>query len=407
MSSRYKLLVVVWIVQLVNYMDRVNISVAGPTMMKQLSINPAQFGLVLSAFSLGYACMQMPGGVLADRFGAKRLLIIAPIVWSIFTGLTGLATTLTALVAVRVCFGLVEGSSNSAYYKIVGDNFTTKERAGANAVWLSALALGPALVAPIASTLLSSVGWQNMFLWFTIPGFLVAALVYFVIPDQRNVPVVKDAPDEGRDIPWRVLLARPSSWLLFFDYLLFNIGYWGYLGWMPSYLSIDRHLDVKALGVAASIPYLAGFLGLVIFGRLGSGGLYKYRPQMVAVGYLLAAFSLYCTFSAETLAGSLVGLSFAALFLYGGFAPWASLVVDCAPLRARAAFAGLISTGGQIGGLLAPVAVGYVVHASHSFTGGFICMMIGLCASAACFFALGRNLRGQTLEAPLNVGSAH
>src|ERR1700722_17936749 len=176
MNSRNKLLLAIWIVQLVNYMDRVNISIAAPTMMKDLAIDPASFGFVLSAFALGYACMQMPGGFLADRFGAKRLLIAAPIVWSIFTGLTGLATTLTSLIVIRICFGLAEGSSNAAYYKIVGDNFTAQERAGANAVWLTALALGPALVAPIASFLLRVGGWQHLFFWFAIPGFVVALL---------------------------------------------------------------------------------------------------------------------------------------------------------------------------------------------------------------------------------------
>ncbi len=393
MSSRYKLLLMIWIIQLVNYMDRVNISIAAPTMMKDLAINPASFGFVLGAFTLGYACMQMPGGFLADRFGAKRLLIATPIIWSIFTGLTGFVTTLSTLIVVRICFGLAEGASNASYYKVVGDNFTANERAGANAVWLTALALGPALIAPIASYLLQVSGWQHLFFWFTLPGLVVALLVYLTIPDQRKLAIVQDAPDGGHRIGWRTLMARPSSWLLFLGYLLFNVGFWGYLGWMPSYLSMERHLDVKALGYAASIPYIAGFFGLVVFGWLGNRVLFKYRAQMVAVGYLLAALALYYTFSASTVVLSLVGLSFAALFLYGGFAPWASLVLDCAPLQARAAFAGFISTGGQIGGIFAPIIVGYIVHATHSFTGGFIAMMLALCLAAGCFLLLGQQLR--------------
>jgi len=401
MNSRNKLLLTIWIIQLVNYMDRVNISIAAPTMMKDLAIDPASFGFVLSAFALGYACMQMPGGFLADRFGAKRLLIAAPIVWSIFTGLTGLATTLTSLIVIRICFGLAEGSSNAAYYKIVGDNYTAKERAGANAVWLTALALGPAFVAPIASLLLRLDGWQHLFFWFTIPGLLVALLVYLTIPDQSKLAVVQDAPDGGHSVSWRVLLGRSSSWLIFFGYLTFNVGFWGYLGWMPSYLSIERHIDVKTLGYAASIPYLAGFVGLVVFGWLGSSSLYKYRAQMVAIGYLLGAFSLFCTFSAHTAALSLVGLSFTAMFLYGGFAPWASLLLDCAPIQARAAFGGFISTGGQIGGLVAPIMVGYVVRNTHSFTGGFVCMMVALCVSAGCFLILGRQLGIRVRDAEL------
>jgi MFS family permease len=94
----------------VNYLDRVNISVAAPSMMKSLAIDPGLFGFVLSAFTIGYATMQMPGGILADRFGARAVLVCAPVLWSIFTGLTGLVESAAALVAVRFCFGLAEGS---------------------------------------------------------------------------------------------------------------------------------------------------------------------------------------------------------------------------------------------------------------------------------------------------------
>ncbi len=100
---------------------------------------------MLAAFTLGYAIMQIPGGWLADRFGARTLLIASPLAWSIFTGLTGLASSAASLISIRVLFGLGEGASNGPSFKLVGDWFTSEERSQANGLYLTSLALGPGL----------------------------------------------------------------------------------------------------------------------------------------------------------------------------------------------------------------------------------------------------------------------
>nr|WP_020071193.1 MFS transporter [Paraburkholderia caledonica] len=386
MSKRYRVLFLIWLLQFVNYLDRVNISVAAPSMMKSLSIDTASFGWVLAAFTVGYAIMQLPGGLLADKFGAKIMLVCAPLLWSVFTGLTGVVETTAALIVVRLCFGLAEGSSNAACYKLVGDYFTPRERATANSVWITALALGPALVAPLASWALRSVGWERMFLLFSLPGILLAAVLWFAMPSAP--PKTPDHIDESHAAGWLWLLKRPGSWLLFFGYLTFNICFWGFLGWMPGYLAIQRHLDLKALGYAASIPYICGFAGILTMGWLGSHALYRFRGQMVAMAYLCAAGTLYMAYTSTDILTCLIGLCCSAFFMYGGFGPYASLALDLAPVRERAAFVGFVNTGGQIGGITAPVIVGYVVRTTGSFNGGFDLMVCALMASAACYLAL-------------------
>lgn len=393
MSTRYKLIFFIWLLQFVNYLDRVNISVAGPTMMKSLSIDAGSFGMILAAFTLGYACMQLPGGFLADRFGAKRLLVLAPAVWSVFTGLTGVVHSVEALIAVRLCFGIAEGSSNAAFYKIIGDNFSSRDRAKAAGYWNTALALGPACVAPLAVWVLGRTGWENLFLIFALPGFVMALLLWKVLPDDKRGQAHADSVEEHHQVGWKALLSRPSSWLLFMGYLTFNVGFWGFLGWMPGYLAIARHIDLKTLGYAASVPYLFGFLGLLVFGWLGSHALYRYRGQLVAAGYALAAASLYVAFSANDIGMCMIGLNCAAFFLYGGFGPYGSIALDLAPVPERAAFVGFISTGGQIGGFFAPIVVGFIVKSTGSFNGGFIFMMLALLVSSACFLGLNRFTR--------------
>jgi len=383
---KWRVLGLLWLLQFVNYLDRINLSIAGPSMMRDLHITPNRFGWVLAAFSLGYAVMQIPGGWLSDRFGSRALLIASPPAWSAFTGLTGMVGSLGALLGVRVLFGMGEGASNGASFKLVGDWFTSEERSKANGLYLTALA-------PVAAWLLLRTGWQGMFLWFTLPGLAMAGLIWLLVPSRPPaVPPAGTVTPEVRGEGWREVAAHPSSWLLFFAYMAFNVAFWGYLGWMPSYLSLSRHIELSHLGFDASIPYLFGFVGMLVFGWLGSGPLYRHRAPLVAVGYLLAAGALYATFMAVTVTGCLAGLSVAAFFLYGGFGPVWAIVLDLTPANARGAFSGFINCGGQIGGFFAPVVVGYLIEATASFTGGFLFMMAGLVVAAACFGAVALSL---------------
>jgi len=398
--DKYKVLLMVWLLQFVNYLDRINLSIAAPTMMKELAFNTKQFGFVLAAFTFGYAIAQIPGGYLADRFGAKRLLIVSPILWSAFTGMTGLAASLIALIAVRVLFGMSEGLSNGPSFKFIGDYFPAEQRSAANGAYLSALALGPAFVAPLAVWFLGRFGWQGMFLWFTIPGLLMALLIWLVIPSKSpnqsrsHASVEADFAAAANAVPAEGatnlggVIKRPVSWLIFFAYMAFNVAFWGFLGWMPSYLSMARHIDLKSLGFAASVPYMAGTVGLIVFGWLGSKVFYRHRCLLVATLYLLAGVSLYVTYNVSTADQSVIGLSAAAMCLYGGFGPVWSLVLDLTPQSARGAFSGFVNTGGQIGGFFAPIVVGYIVNETASFTGGFLFMIGALVIGALCFIAL-------------------
>lgn len=395
MPVKYRVLGLIWLMQLVNYLDRINISIAAPTMMKDLHISPSGFGFVLAAFTLGYAIIQIPGGALGDRLGSKKILIGSALAWAFFTGVTGLARSLGSLIAARVLFGVSEGTSNGPSFKLVGDYFTSKERAGANGLYLTSLALGPAFVAPIAAWLLGLVGWHGMFFLFVIPAVLMALLLYLALPkgDPAQMVHTEILNAQGKPSGWRDVMRLRTSWLLFFAYMAFNVAFWGYLGWMPSYLSITRHIDLKHLGVAASIPYFFGFLGMLVFGWLGSRVFYRQRARLVAVGYLAAGLGLYATFTAPTPAGSIAGLSAAAFFLYGGFGPVWGIALDLTPDASRGAFTGFVNCGGQIGGFFAPIVVGLIVSRTGSFTGGFLFMIAALVISAICFAVLQPILR--------------
>jgi sugar phosphate permease len=381
-----------WTAFFVAYLDRTNISVAGPTMMKALDMTPQMFGYVLASFTAGYALMQIPGGMLADRFGAKIMLMIALGVWSVFTGLTGLVASVAMLIVVRFCFGLGEGLENGAHFKAIGDTFASKERSAASGIFHTALALGPAFVAPIAAGVIGHAGWQTLFLLFTIPGVLMALLIW------RFFPAVTGTPDDAADAAepegsLSELIARPLSWLPFAAYLLFNVAFWGLLNWMPSYLSAERHIQLASLGYIASIPYLCGFAGLLVLGYLGKGVLYRYRPLLLGASYLLAGLGLYLAFTAGNATNSVLGLSFGAFFLYGGFGPFWAVALDAVPGKFRGTFSGFVNFGGQIGGFFSPIVVGTIVQNTKSYSGGFVFMIGALILAGATMVAIQQGQR--------------
>lgn len=375
MTNQRRVLTLLWIEFFTAYLDRTNIAVAGPTLMKTLAITPQLFGYVLAAFTAGYAVMQVPGGILADRFGVRRVLVAALLVWSLFTGLTALAASVGALILVRFCFGLGEGIESGAHFRALGDMFTSRERSTASGILHTSLALGPAVAAPLAAAIIGAYGWQALFLWFTVPGIIVAAVVWRYFPKTTGQPRPPQAT-------MRALQRGPRLWWMFAAYLCFNVAFWGLAGWMPSYLSSERHIELKSLGFAASVPYLFGFAGLLVLGWVARTLLYERRAQLVAGAYVLAGLSLFLAFRAGDVVTCITGLSTAAFFLYGSFAPFWAVSLDLVPEGSHGALSGFVNLGGQIGGFFAPIAVGAFVGATHSYAGGFALMACALIAGA-------------------------
>jgi MFS transporter, ACS family, hexuronate transporter len=395
-----RILAAVWFRYIANYLDRVAMSFAGPSIMKSLHMAPNTFGVVLSSFGVGYLLAQIPGGLLADRWGAKPLLVIGPIFWALFTGATGLVATVAGFVIVRVCFGLSEGISNSSVFKAIGDNFNSQQRARAMSTCVTALALAPAFAGPLVGALLSVHGWRGVFVMMMAPALIAALVNYLLIPGSRLAPdIVRGAPLVDGEGAFTDVLRRPSLWLISISQFAFNIAYWGYLSWMPSYLAFGHHIDLKAIGPLGGIPYIFAFFGLLFSGWLGSTILHRHRPQMLACFHVLAGLSLFFAYRAGTLPLSLAGLSSAAFFLYGNLGPAAAIMLDLSPERSRAAYAGIVATAGQLGATVSPAIVGFLVGATGTFASGFGFMIAGLCVAAGCMIAVVPLLSGRPLQA--------
>lgn len=388
MHLRNRLIGAIWFLQVANYFDRTAIGFAGPAMMKSMSLGPRAFGLVLSSFSAGYLLAQIPGGALADRWGARRVLLFAPVLWAFFTGATALAAGMISLLTLRACLGLSEGVSNGACYKLIGDHFSSLQRSRATALWGTAFAVAPALAGPLVGSMLRVDGWRMAFAALMIPALVAAVINGLALPRSRAAGQPGAASLVGQSPSLRRVLCGLPIWLISCAYCLFNIAYWGLLGWMPSFLALQRHVDVSSSALLGGIPYAFALLGLIVLGWLGSSGLSRHRPQILAGAYLSAGASLYLASACTSLFSTLAALSASAFFLYGGLGIFGAVVLELAPAEHRAAYSAFVSTIGQIGGIVAPAVIGVLMNWTGSFTSGFALMTASLVAAALCILAL-------------------
>jgi len=384
-STKYWLMAAVWYYGMVNYLDRVALSFAAPTIMKTLAIDPATFGSILASFAIGYSIAQIPGGVIADRWNAKTMLVIAPLVWAGITAMTAFIYSPTLFVVARIGLGLSEGVALGAIYKIQFDNFTSSERPMVAAVGLTPVAMAPALAGPIVGLLISYFDWRAAFIALVVPSVLVSVVVYFLIP-SRGLVTASTPAEETRGAAARrgsggsllEILLLPSFWCVAATWFCFNFAYWGYNGWMPSYLALGRHVDVKSAGVLGGLPYVLGFVGLMLAGWLGKGRFYAHRAQLLSACYAGAGVALYAAYSSEALYASVVGLAFSAFFLMGSMTVVYSVAADLSPEASRGTYWGAVSTLGQAAGILAPWLIGRLVAETGTFAAGFYVMVAGL-----------------------------
>ncbi len=398
-ATTRRILAALWIFQVVNYFDRVVMSFAGPSIMKSLGIGTKPFGVVLSSFALGYLLAQIPGGMIADRKGTKAVLVIGPLFWALFTGFTGLAATVTSFLIVRLLFGLSEGISNSSAWKVLGDNFSPRHRPRAIAIWAMAVPFAPTVAGPLISLLMHHVSWRAVFGLMALPALAAAGINFVWLPSKRQTDAVLRpyaASADTAGMPLSVAFQDPALWVMSISYFCYNIAYWGFIGWMPTYLAMSRGIDLRSVGFVGGIPYIFGCASLLLVGQLGSSVLHRKLPQMMILCYLFGGVCLFGAFRAHTLFGSMAWLSGAASGLYGSLGLLGALIIRLAPSNGRASYSGIMSAVGQLGGVVAPLLIGASVSRSGSFGWGFGLMAASLIVAAMCLLSLIKTFERRT-----------
>lgn len=393
----------------VNFLDRSTLAIANQTISQELGFSPIEMGLLLSVFSWAYAVMQLPVGGLLDRLGARLTLGIGICLWSVAQATLGLLSSLHTMILARVGLGIGEAPQFPAGAKVVSEWFNIKERGLPSGIFNLSSSLGPAIAQPILTALLLVLGWRQMFVSMGVLGVLVAILWYLTYRNRNEVPLTRDEQDylnegikpEDRQgqltfAEWRGLFRLRITWGLVFGYIGIIYMLSLYLAWLPAYLERTHHLTLAHAGWVASVPFLAGAVGVISGGvlvdRLVRSGVSvsASRRMPICIGMIASAlFTVSGAYAGGVVAA--IALFSAAMFsLNIAIAGTWSLISVAVPSRKVASLASIQNFGGYFGGAFAPVVTGIVVQQTGEFTNALVISALVAVVGAACYYWLAK-----------------
>ncbi len=397
---------------LVNFFDRINLSVSRDALHDSFGLSLVAFGYLSSAFSWTYAVLQMPCGVLLDRWGVRRVGRISALLWSVSSFAAAVAPGLGWFFGARLLLGVSESPTFPANAKALGYWFTREERSMATALTDAAAKFSSAIGVPLIGLLLFYVGWRWSFAATGFVSFIYFVVFYLIYKNPREdnglSPEEFDFIQRGGAQPEDQAKARRASSL---GYLLkqrkvyglalgwgaYNYTFFLLLTWLPSYLSVSLHMDLLHSAFYTSVPWLfATFTDLLVGGWLVDILIQRGRDanrvrQSVLVAGTACGLALFGAAGAHTPAAALVWISLA----LGGLAAAAPVAWTVpsliAPRESVGTLAGTVNLCGQLGAISAPIVTGYIVSVTHSFAAAFVtATVILLLGIVGYLFLLGR-----------------
>jgi len=397
---------------LVNYFDRVNLSVSRDSLHAAFGISAVTFGYLSSAFSWTYAALQLPSGVLLDRFGVKLVGRITTLLWSIASFAAAASTGLASFLAARLLLGVGEAPTFPANVKAVGYWFPAKERSLASAYFDSAAKLASAIGVPMIGLLMIHFGWRWSFAATGLISFFYFLLFVWIYRNpsedtklssterefiQRHGAQPEDRVLAAKGAPFGYLLRQRKVWGLVLGFASYNYTFYLLLTWLPSYFSSELHIDLFHSVLYTSLPWLvATFADLLVGGWLvdklvQSGQDASLVRQAVLVGGTALGLGMLGAAYAHTAGAALFWITLAISGLSMAAPVGWSIPSLIAPRESVGTLGGIMNFGTQLSSIAAPVVTGYVVQFTHSFFWAFGAAAVLLAVGVASYiFLLGR-----------------
>jgi MFS family permease len=420
---RYWVFFLLFLFNVICYLDRINMSVAGRTIAGEFGLSPVALGYLFSSFLWAYVVMMLPGGRLVDSLGAHRLAAIGAAFWSISQMLSGAATGFATLLLTRLGLGAGEAPTFPVSYRSVRDWAPYTERGVAVGCIQAGTLLGPALSAPLVAWLIAETSWRWSFVVTGAIGLVWVAVWLALVstpektswipePERQRILAERHGPEPMADlggVGYRGLLRSPSMWGLAISQGTAVYSVYLYLSWLPDYLQTARGLSIMKSGVFTSVPFFIGAAVIVITNLIGDRIL---TPQTMRDGgrriVVVACLALCALGMAIPFVDSLTLVIILTIFpiSFGGTATATNAALCNDLLRSQAdsgrAFAFMV-LGGNVFGLLAPIVTGYIVQATGSFSSAFVLAGAISAIGAVVSFTLTRHTLGEAT--PVAVGA--
>jgi ACS family glucarate transporter-like MFS transporter len=264
------------------YMDRVNLSVATPAIMKELHFTKVQIGTLQTVFFVCYALLQIPSGIIADKeyLGHRKVIPLALGWWSIFTSLTAFCQQFSTWIIVRALFGMGEAPLYPAMTAAFAKWFPKRERGKAVGFLITGARFGPLVGMPLAVLIMVKWGWRSVFYIFGIMGVVVAIAYYLLLRTHpRESKYVNTAEldyiADGEAVavtqkraapPWKDFLSSGQFWAIGGQFAMGTYINYMFIAWLPLYLLEAHHFSLKQMGFTATVPEFGYALGNIFCG---------------------------------------------------------------------------------------------------------------------------------------------
>ncbi len=398
-NVRYFILLMLFIVTTMNYVDRATLSMAAPAMRKDLGLDAVAMGVAFSAFGWSYTALQIPGGWMLDRYGSRIVYGIGLLLWSLFTflqGAVGFFTGLTALwmlFALRFLMGVGEAPAFPANSRITAMWFPNHERGRAAAIFNSAQYFALAAFNPLMGYILVAFGWEAVFYSMGLIGVALSFYWFKVVRDPRTHPKVNQAEldfiqtggglanlsDKKAEVKWSYVKALLTNRMMLGVYLgqfCLNTITWFFLTWFPTFLVQAKGMSILKAGIIASVPAICGFAGGLLGGIFSDWLLKKgksmtfARKTPIIIGLVMSGSIILANY--VTVEWVVVGVMSLAFFAKGfGALGWV-VITDTSPKEMLGMNGGMFNFCGNIASIVTPLVIGYILQSTGSFNGALI-----------------------------------
>ncbi|MEX3951530.1 MFS transporter [Paraburkholderia sp. EG287B] len=421
-KARYRILGLLAVGTMINYLDRTVLGIAAPQLTKELGINAALMGLVFSAFSWSYVVAQIPGGVFLDRFGSKFTYWLSMTLWSMCTLAQGFISGVGALFACRLGLGAAESPCFPTNSRVVATWFPQSERAFATGTYTVGEYIGLAFFSPFLFALMGAYGWRSLFYVVGGVGIAFGVVWWFLYREPHEHPAANRAEldyieaggglarherkadaqaaagePKKQGFDWRMagqLVRRRQLAGICLGQFAGNSTLVFFLTWFPTYLATERHMGWLKIGFFAIMPFIAASIGVMFGGTFSDWMLRRgisanvARKLPIIAGLLLASTIILANFVDSNVA--VIAILSVAFFAQGMAALGWTLVSDIAPAGMLGLTGGIFNLAANLAGIITPLVVGLIVGATGSFVWALVFIgVIALIGAASYIFIVG------------------